>query len=159
MPEPPTPYVLRLRAARGLAVLGAMAFLAALALPAYSTYYGPTIGIEALAFGPLGVLGGHVSWFANIFILMFWKNCSPTTRTRALIYALVSLGVAGSFLIPQEIPQGSAGSYSYVAGIGYFAWLTSIALFNLAAVVLPSESTPSIGDEMPNKSLERTREG
>jgi hypothetical protein len=136
-----------------------MAFVVSLALPAFKTYYGPTLGIWALASGPLGVLGNHYSWFANVLLLLSWKNGSPESRTKSILYALAAFGLACTFLIPQKIPQGSAGWYDYEISTGYFVWLASIAMFAASAVVLPSEQIPGHDGEMPNNSLERTREG
>jgi hypothetical protein len=108
--------------------------------------------------GPLGVLGGHFSWFANPLAWLSWKKCYPPERAGAVLFSITAFALASTFMLTDKIPQGSAGSYDYAIGSGYLVWLASLALFIAAAAVLPSDVPAAAEDTMPNKSLERTRE-
>ncbi|WP_162059812.1 hypothetical protein [Undibacterium sp. KW1] len=116
------------------------AFVACLALPAYTTdYYGKTsvhYGLEAFLLGPVGLFAGHFSWLANLLLWLSWFKHTDETRGQSVVFAVLSLVLACSFLFGKLIAVGSAGEFPYLAATGYYVWLASMVMAAIAAFQL-----------------------
>lgn len=113
------------------------AYATSFALPAYTTdYYGRLqvhLGLEAFLLGPIGLFAAHFSWLANLFLWFAWGKRTGSNTGRSLVFAVIALMLALSFLLPERIAVGSAGERPYSAGPGYYLWLCSIALAAVSA--------------------------
>jgi hypothetical protein len=131
-----------------LLVVALLTYLAALALPAYRTGYEEVrqvhYGLEALILGPIGLLYGQVSWFANPFLLAALSARMRSTRRSAVALALIALATGSSFLLGKTVALGSAGETPYQVALGFYVWLVSIGLTCLSAL-LYTRSPKSVG--------------
>jgi len=114
---------------RALLALSALTYIACLAMPAYRPTEGGTYyGWAALVLGPIGLFGGHFSWLANTFLVLYWIAIWREKYGTAVISSVLAMCIALTFLRGVAIPVGSAGSFPYEVLFGYYTWLTSIAL-------------------------------
>jgi hypothetical protein len=135
-------------ASNALFVASLLTYLAALALPAYRTGYNDMRqiqhGYEALLFGPLGILVGQISWFANPFLLAAWSARKRPLRRHAVALALIALAIGSSFLLGKTVAHGDAGEIPYKVAIGFYVWLASMVLA-AAAALLYTHAPKAIG--------------
>ena len=137
----------RIKISSWLARVSLAMYVICLFLPAYrTTERQQHLGIEALLAGPWGIFSGHFSWLANLFLLLSFTKRAGQTRQRPLLLSTVALLLALTFLLKEDIPVGVQGYFSYSAGVGYYVWLSSIALAVLAAYL---SSTPA---EIPSNA-------
>jgi len=130
-----------------------LAYAGSLALPAYLTdtdtlgrrleHY----GLEAFLLGPIGIVGGQVSWLANPLLLVAWVKRAQAHPWPSFYFAVVALCLALSFLAGSTVPVGSAGIYRYYGAIGFYVWVGSIVFAAASALALaaaqPDEQSTS----------------
>ena len=123
-------------------------FLISLFVPAYCTvprngggapeHCG--LGALSLAFGFLGAFSsdspfGHWAWMANPFLLASGIMIAKGRKMVSIVLASISLLFAVSFLHADWITDGWTGHSIARVEVGYWLWLTSIAVALVAAVV------------------------
>lgn len=105
-----------------------------LVLPGYRASGDSYYGFFCLLLGPIGLFGGHFSWIANPLLVFSWMRFTSGAAASALALAVTALLMALTFLFEDKIPVGSSGEFSFEIGMGYWVWLTSVALAVLAAI-------------------------
>jgi len=122
-----------------ISIGSALTYLCSLVLPAFSTPDGGNFpGYFALLLGPIDLLALHLPWLANPLLALSWWQCSRGSAKRALALALASFATALVFLPGQnnvQIAMASSPS-TYVASVGYYIWLASIAIQIFATTLL-----------------------
>jgi hypothetical protein len=83
-----------------------------------------------------GVLGGHISWFANPLLIACWLAALFGRRLAAIILGLAALGLAVSFQFETTVITNEAGIANPITGLkeGYWLWLASMVTACIAAV-------------------------
>lgn len=113
-----------------------------LACPTYCTTAhcsGPMSGFIDLLFGWFGALflgKTYAAWFANPFLItaIFTNKKAPVL---SLIFSVIALPIALTFLQKGEVLLNEAGHKGYVTElqIGYWLWLSSMIMTMAAAIV------------------------
>lgn len=104
-------------------------FISSLALPAIE--YNPNGKIEYLnglvmfMMSPLGIFALNFAGLANIS-LFFGRLLASTKPLVSVTLSLISLLLALSLLLYDQMPMGSAGSYKFHVSYGYYVWLGSM---------------------------------
>ena len=95
-------------------------------------------GYFLILIGWLGVISGHFSWFANIFILVGIKNLYQSRFERAGIYGSISFLLVLSFWLADDIMVNENGNSETIEFylIGYWLWLAASLSILLGAVFL-----------------------
>lgn len=91
-----------------------------------------------------GVLGGHMSWFANPLLFACWLATFFGRNVAAIILGLAALGLAAAFQFETTVITNEAGFANPLTGLkeGYWLWLASMAAACIAAV-FSSKAPPS----------------
>lgn len=128
----------RVSPGRVIVVVGALAWLVAQFLPAWTYSVGDTITRAGITFTvlPLGQVfagpGYWVAWIANLLLAAaWWRVMERAAFGRA---ALLSL-VAFAYAILGVVIQLDQGPYSEVVEIGTFVWCASFAVLTLGLAV------------------------
>ncbi len=119
-----------------LFVLSLALYALSFTLPAFVTLYQATEttpGYLAFLIGPLGIVAGHLAWFANPLLWFSWATRMSSRSERSFNTAILAFVLAASFLFYETVPSGSAGDYPFRVSIGYFVWLASIGAAALSA--------------------------
>jgi hypothetical protein len=135
-----TPVKKSLRPFNVFGWLSLITFAGSLALPAFYTDWNSARipGVSLLLCGCLGLLVANVAWLANPALILSWillrKADSPLAP---LLFAVMALPCALSFLLQKKIMMDEAGHYGNIIGYGpgYWLWITSILLVIVASVV------------------------
>lgn len=101
----------------------------------------PNAAIQLLFVGWLGPVDGHFAWFANVFLLAALLKIN---RPRiSLVFALIALAFALSFLGYKQIIVSEAPSYGAIKsyGWGYALWVASIGYFSVAQYMVVKQKT------------------
>ena len=120
------------RIGRALPALSLMLYGLCLLAPAYkvdgSGSGGAYPGWVTLLLGPIGLLGGHISWLANPALCYSWVMLSRRNYPAASTSASIALVAALTFPFYSTVPVGGSGNFSFSAQYGYYMWLASIVL-------------------------------
>lgn len=83
-----------------------------------------------------GVLGGHMSWFANPLLFACWLATWFGRNIAAIVLGLAALGLATVFQFETTIVTNEAGIANPMTGLkeGYWLWLASMVAACIAAV-------------------------
>lgn len=119
---------------------------AALLLPAYMPMTNGAPGEKyfgwmALLIGPLGVLGGHFSWFANPCLWFAWSKLHKRDDYMSLWGSIPALAMALTFLLYDSMPVGSSGVFDFTILIAYYVWIASIVAALVGALMIPTSPT------------------
>ncbi|MBG9389872.1 hypothetical protein [Caenimonas aquaedulcis] len=136
----------RYRFSTGMFWVSVGLYVASLATTAYVTVEGASsqdhFGAEALVLGPIGFFAGHFSWLANPLLWGSWFTRTRQGISPSFPLALIAFIPAILFLVGETVPVGSAGSYKYHVSLGYYLWLSSMAVAAIAGFAYPATSEP-----------------
>ena len=95
-----------------------------------------------LLIGWIGILDGHVSWFANLFYFKALHNYRR--KKSSSIFGFIALYLALIFLLYDDQMINMVPSYSPISGygLGYMLWVTSIGLFAFGQYAIEKNIDP-----------------
>jgi hypothetical protein len=108
-------------------------------------------GYGILLFGPLGVLASitNWTWFANPTLFVAWATLASGAEKVSAAFSVAAFAIAISFLFQREIMTNEAGILLPITGyrIGYWIWLSSIAVCGFGSMATIELSAGSKGTE------------
>lgn len=128
---------------RALLLCSFIAYAACLALPAFWTGKDATQAVDganALVFGPIALIQGHMTWLANPLLWASWIQRYRGKAQQAAVFASLSMLIALTFFLHEPISTdfgrftGPVPSFTFRIGSGYYTWLVSIGLAGLSAL-------------------------
>jgi hypothetical protein len=105
-------------------------------------------GWSAVLLGWLTLLSfcpGNLTWVANPLVLIAWLSIFYGARSRGLLFSMLALGVAASFLLCNRVVNNEGGVPAPIKErcIGYWLWLSSMILAAVSAYFLNRKSEPN----------------
>lgn len=107
----------------------------------YTSGYNSTAWSSGLALLFIGWIG-DISWFANPLIFLAWVFYKYQNYIPSLIFSLLAIGFALSFLTTESLVVSTAPHYANVVsyGVGYYLWILSMLSSVVAAFLGVLES-------------------
>lgn len=123
-------------------------FVLCLIMPAYNAEGTNYYGWFLLLLGIYGLPSGELSWLANIALLISWLTLPVSSRALPLAFALGAIILALSFAQRDTVwvYNWDDGEAQFKLQLGYYTWLTSMAVAALATFTISKKEAGTSPD-------------